>query len=307
MYPSPSRNSSAFCIEQDCCSYTILFYTLFSPLVSFITWFHGILHNIKKTIWNQKRFKQSIYTKTHLFWLLRHPFKILSVHLLQTNSVFQPMHIPHRRVHPPLHWGGSSPDDIVITFTRKTKYSSCTDSKKTDHSYSFVASNICDAIWGNHSDVEHVTFSDFYLIELLIWRGTFCWKPHLNRTSGSKVMSNWRILKTIENKRNSFLFLAISHNQCSWFPNDSARLQHIFHFWCFIFFFHTMTDQNWFLIHNSLIIIIIITFLLFFFSQTGLQTGFTMFTMWVKDCTKTHYIITPLSWPYPIIPLHFDL
>ncbi len=37
------------------------------------------------------------------------------------------------------------------------------------------------------------------------------WKPHMNQTSGSKFVSNWRILKTIENKRNSFLFLAISH------------------------------------------------------------------------------------------------
>ncbi len=31
-----------------------------------------------------------------------------------------------------------------------------------------------------------------------MWRGTFCWKPHLNWTSGYKVMSNWRILKTIK-------------------------------------------------------------------------------------------------------------
>ncbi len=74
-------------------------------------------------------------------------------------------------------------------------------------------------------------FSVFYLIEVLIWRGNFCWKPHLNQTSGSKVMSNWRILKTIENKRNSFLFLAISHNQCSRLPTDAARLQHIYPTW----------------------------------------------------------------------------
>ena len=81
---------------------------------------------------------------------------------------------------------------------------------------------------GNQSEVEHVTFSVFYLIEMLIWRGIFCWKPHLNWISGSKVMSNWRILKTIENKRNPFLFLVISHNQCSRLQTDSTRSQHIY-------------------------------------------------------------------------------
>ncbi len=54
-----------------------------------------------------------------------------------------------------------------------------------------------------------------------------CWKPHLNRFSGSKVMSNWRVLRTIENNRNSFLFLAISHNQCCRLPTDPARSQQI--------------------------------------------------------------------------------
>ena len=68
----------------------------------------------------------------------------------------------------------------------------------------------------------HFQFS--YLIEVLIWRGTFCWKPHLNRSNGSEIMSNWRILRTIENNRNSFLFLAISHNQCCRLPTDPTRL-----------------------------------------------------------------------------------
>ena len=46
-------------------------------------------------------------------------------------------------------------------------------------------------------------------------------------TSGSKVVGKWRILWT-QNKRNSLLFLAVSHdhNQYSWLPTDSARLQH---------------------------------------------------------------------------------
>ena len=48
----------------------------------------------------------------------------------------------------------------------------------------------CHVILGNQSEVKYVTFPVFYLIEVFIWRGTFCWKPHLNRTSGSKVMSN---------------------------------------------------------------------------------------------------------------------
>ncbi len=55
------------------------------------------------------------------------------------------------------------------------------------------------SVWSRTCDIFSLVF---YLIEVLIWRGTFCWKPHLNRTSGSKVMSNWMILKS---KRNSFL------------------------------------------------------------------------------------------------------
>ncbi len=37
----------------------------------------------------------------------------------------------------------------------------------------------------------------------------FAENPHLNRTR----VSNWRVLKTIENKRISFLLLVVSHNQ----------------------------------------------------------------------------------------------
>ena len=58
--------------------------------------------------------------------------------------------------------------------------------------------------------------------------GTFCWKLHLNRSSGSKVMSNWRFLRTIENNRNSFLFLTVSHNHWCRLPNDPTRLQHTY-------------------------------------------------------------------------------
>ena len=40
-------------------------------------------------------------------------------------------------------------------------------------------------------------------------------------------MSNWRVLKTIENKRHAFLFLSIFHIQCSQLLTDSARSWHI--------------------------------------------------------------------------------
>ncbi len=53
----------------------------------------------------------------------------------------------------------------------------------------------------------------FPLIEVLIWRGTFCRKPHLNRSSGPKAMSNWMILRTIENKNSySFFWLYLTIN-----------------------------------------------------------------------------------------------
>ena len=55
-------------------------------------------------------------------------------------------------------------------------------------------------------------FSVFYLIDALVRRGTFCWKYHLNRTSGSKVKQ----LKDSKNNRKQkkwIPFQAVSHNQ----------------------------------------------------------------------------------------------
>ncbi len=53
-----------------------------------------------------------------------------------------------------------------------------------------------------------MTFSVFYLIEILIRRGTFCWKPHLNRTSGSKVIAIERFSKQWKTKEmHSFFWL----------------------------------------------------------------------------------------------------
>ncbi len=70
---------------------------------------------------------------------------------------------------------------------------------------------------------SNVTFSVFYLIEVLIWRGTFCRKPYLNQISDSKVMSNWMILKTIENKSNSFVFLFVC---CCFFGGGYISISH---------------------------------------------------------------------------------
>ena len=80
--------------------------------------------------------------------------------------------------------------------------------------------------------IEHVTFSVFYSTEVLIRSLCILLKPQVNRTSGSKVIySNWKILKIIENKRNTFLFVIVSQKsqsrQCSRLPSDPARLQHI--------------------------------------------------------------------------------
>ena len=66
------------------------------------------------------------------------------------------------------------------------------------------------------------------------------WSAHLERYILLKTplesvqwfqMSNWRVLRTIENNRNSFLFLATSHNQCCRLPTDPARSQHIYLIW----------------------------------------------------------------------------
>ncbi len=56
--------------------------------------------------------------------------------------------------------------------------------------YRFCFGRTHNVMWSREiSEVEHVTFSVFYLIEVLIWRSTCCWKPRLNQTSGSKVMN----------------------------------------------------------------------------------------------------------------------
>ena len=45
------------------------------------------------------------------------------------------------------------------------------------------------------------------------------------------IPSNWRILRTIENKRNSFLFVAIPHNQCSRLLDGNTYTQNRKYFW----------------------------------------------------------------------------
>ena len=70
--------------------------------------------------------------------------------------------------------------------------------------------HICDAIKQNESELEKIHFlffSIFYWdsIQVLIW-----WKPHIDWAIGSKDMNSWRVAKTIGNKRNYLLCLAIS-------------------------------------------------------------------------------------------------
>ena len=46
----------------------------------------------------------------------------------------------------------------------------------------------------------------FLLIEVFIRRGTFCWKPNLNQTSGSKVIAIERFSKQLKTKEMHSLF-----------------------------------------------------------------------------------------------------
>ena len=63
------------------------------------------------------------------------------------------------------------------------------------------------------------------------------WSAHLERyinfllktiPESDQWFQSYEQLKDCQNKRNSFLFLAISHNQRSRLPTDSARSQHRF-------------------------------------------------------------------------------
>ena len=62
----------------------------------------------------------------------------------------------------------------------------------------------------------------------------FDWHAHLERYILLKTplesvqwFQGYEQLKGFQNNRNSFLFLAISHNQCCRLPTDPARSQHI--------------------------------------------------------------------------------
>ncbi len=78
-------------------------------------------------------------------------------------------------------------------------------------------------------------------------------------------ISNGKIFKTIENKRNAFLFLAVSHNQCSRLLTDPARSHHMTYFEIGIFLqrkytrFCTNSD-----IHSQILI---------YFWNSGKNTG----------------------------------
>ncbi len=59
--------------------------------------------------------------------------------------------------------------------------------------------NLGKSVWSQTCDISSFLFGWNIM---LIWRENILMETH--QTSGSKVMSNWRILKTIENKRHSF-------------------------------------------------------------------------------------------------------
>ena len=64
----------------------------------------------------------------------------------------------------------------------------------------------------------------------LIGRGTFCWKPPSELDQFFQSYSNWKILKTIENKRNAVLLVAVCRNQCCRLQTDPTRSQHTYTF-----------------------------------------------------------------------------
>ena len=83
----------------------------------------------------------------------------------------------------------------------------------------------CEVIW---CDLGKSAWSRTWV---LIWRGTFCWKPYLNRIIGPVFPKLWAKWKDSQNSRNQkkflfffFFFFAISLNQCSQLPTNSARL-----------------------------------------------------------------------------------
>ena len=70
--------------------------------------------------------------------------------------------------------------------------------------------NICGVIKQNQSEVSQIHFFIFLTNLCTIFTATFCRKPHWNWWIGSKDMSSWRMLKTIGNKQNFLLCLALS-------------------------------------------------------------------------------------------------
>ncbi len=63
-------------------------------------------------------------------------------------------------------------------------------------------------------EVEHVTFSVSMWLKSSWGEVRLCWKPCLNRTSGSKVVAIERFSKQWKTKEiNAFFFLAVFHNQ----------------------------------------------------------------------------------------------
>ena len=91
----------------------------------------------------------------------------------------------------------------------------------------FSASLICGTIKQNESEFEQIVFLVIYFMLFSIQTATFCWKPHWNRTCHSKVITCWKVVKTIENKRIYFLCLPLSPNQYLRILTHSAWSYHI--------------------------------------------------------------------------------
>ncbi len=109
-----------------------------------------------------------------------------------------------------------------ITTAKKVNWSNMTDYRIHDR-MDKMSMNQTSQMWCDLG--ESVGSRTSYILSFL-----FDWNSHWERyillktppESDQWFQSYWKILKTIEKKRNVFFFLVVSHNQCSWLPIDPA-------------------------------------------------------------------------------------
>ena len=103
--------------------------------------------------------------------------------------------------------------------------------------------NFCQNVWTilNNCDAdlgESVGSHTFDIFQFSIWLKSSWREVHFAKNSTwigpVESYSNWKILETIENKRNALLFLAVSHNQCSQLSTDPAISKHNGSFWKYL-------------------------------------------------------------------------